>query len=315
MALSVATAQTGPYVPETPGSTGPISSTPGSTSAREALGTTGDTRPSLWSASIGLQETYTNNVNLNPSNVAKSAFVTEITPFLGVRYLGPRASLVGNVSLPVVIYAPSDAAENRVYPTVDLLGDLTLVDDFLFLEGAVNVGQQFFSPFGAQPVSLANSTNNRYRSSVYRISPFIKGRTGYGTEYELRNDNVWTNLSGAPINTNNAQYTNLYGNVTNTQTTLGWRASFDYSDVHFENDQPSTVTQLYRGTGIYTATSSLQLSASAGWERNEFQFTNSQDVIYGVGFVWRPTPVTRALGTSVQVDPVQYCSWKSVTPY
>ena len=164
--------------PQTPGSTGAVSSTPATTSAREALGTPGDTRPSFWSASIGLQETYSNNVNLNPSNVAKSAFVTEITPFLGLRYLGPRASLVGDVSLPVMIYAPSDASDSKVYPTVNLLGDVTLVDDFLFLEGAVNVSQQFFSPFGAQPISLSNSTGNRYRSTVYRFSPFIKGRTG-----------------------------------------------------------------------------------------------------------------------------------------
>jgi uncharacterized protein (PEP-CTERM system associated) len=307
VAVGVASAQTGPYVPQTPGTSGAISpsplspitpgtvsSTPATSVAREALGTSEEARPSPWSASIGLQETYTTNVNLNPSNVAKSAFVTEITPSLGVRYVGPRAALVGDVSLPVVIYLPSDAANDKVYPTVNLLGDLTLVDDFLYLEGAVNVSQQFFSPFGAQPVSLVNQTGNRYRSVLYRISPFIKGRTGAGTEYELRNDNVWTNLSGAPIDTDNARYTIFSANAVNTQTTLGWRASLEYSDVHFENDQPATVTQLYRGTGIYKATEALQLSASAGWEQNEFQFTSSQDVIYGVGFVWRPSPVTRA---------------------
>lgn len=309
VAVGTASGQTGPnpygpqssgstgfYGPQTPGSTGAISSTPATTSARDALGTPGDTRPSTWSASIGLQETYTTNVNLNPSNVAKSAFVTEITPYLGLRYLGPRASLVGDVSLPVVIYAPSDAANDKVYPTVNLLGDVTLVDNFLFLEGSVNVAQQFFSPFGAQPVSVSNATDNRYRTTVYRVSPFIKGSTGNGTDYELRNDNVWTNLNGAPVSTSNAHYTNFLGSATNTQTTLGWRASLDYSNVQFENDQPATVTQLYRGTGIYTATPSLQLSASAGWEENEFQFTSSQDVIYGVGFVWRPSPVTRAVG-------------------
>jgi len=296
VAAGLASGQTGPYAPATSGSSGVVSSTPASTSAREALGTSGETQPSFWSASIGLQETYTNNVNLNPSNVAESAWVTEVTPFLGFRYLGPRASVVGDASLPVLIYAPSGVAENRFYPTVNLLGNVTLIDDFLFVEGAINVGQQFFSPFGAQPPSLTNSTANRYRTTVYRVSPFIKGSTSNGTDYELRNDNVWTNLSGAPIDTNNADYTNFLANVTNTQTTLGWRASLDYSNVRFNNDQPSTVTQLYRGTGIYTATPSLQLSASGGWEVNDFQFTSSQNAIYGVGFVWRPTPVTRAVG-------------------
>ena len=315
MAVGAANAQTGPYVPATPGagstgavssspvapgSTGAISSTPATSSVREALGTPGDTRASPWSASIGLQETYTNNVNLtstfnpNPTDTRKAAFVTEITPFVGYRYVGPRASLVADASLPIVIYAPSDAASNRIYPTVNLLGGATLIDDFLFIEGAVNVSQQFFSPFGSQPISVTNFTENRYTTTVYRISPYIKGSTGNGTDYEVRNDNVWTNLNSSPIDTNNARYTNVFANATNTRTTLGWAASLNYTNVDFENDQASTVTQLYRGTAIYTATPSLQLSASGGWERNEFQFTSSQDIIYGVGFVWRPSPVTRA---------------------
>ena len=317
MAVGIAGAQTGPYSPPTAGLPGAVSSTPGGISstpggavssspatstAREALGTPGETRQSFWTGSIGLQETYTTNVNLtstfNPDQpeASKAAWVTEITPVLGFRYVGPRASLIGDVSLPVVIYAPSDAAANRVYPTVNLLGNAAIVPDFFFIEGAVNVAQQFFTPFGAQPVSLTNFTDNRYRTSVYRVTPYIRGSTGNGTDYELRNDNVWTNLGNAPIATDNARYTNVYGYATNTRTTLGWRASLDYSDVRFDTGQPSTVTQLYRGTAIYTATNSLQLTASGGWESNDFQFTNSQDVIYGVGFVWRPSPVTRALG-------------------
>jgi uncharacterized protein (PEP-CTERM system associated) len=263
MAMGVASGQTGPYTQQAPVSGGSVSSTPAATSAREALGTPGDTRPSFWSASIALQETYTNNVNLNPSNAAESGWVTEITPFLGSNIWSARNSRWRRIAAGGDL-CPSGVAENRVYPTVNLLGDLTLVDNFLFLEGAVNVAQQFFSPFGAQPASLVNPTANRYRTTVYRISPFIKGSTSNGTEYQLRNDNVWTNLSGAPINANSADYTNVYGNVANTETTLGWRASLYYSDVRFNTDQPATVTQLYPRYGNLYGHESLRLFGERG---------------------------------------------------
>jgi uncharacterized protein (PEP-CTERM system associated) len=289
-----------PPLPSTPGAPGvpgvPAVSGATSSALPATAATAAQTTPSWWTASVGLRETWTNNVNLNPSNAASSAFVTEITPVIGVNYLGPRASLVGNFQLPLVLYLPSGVAADRFYPTVNLLGDLTLVNNFLFLEGLVDVSQQYFSPFGAQPVGVVNPTNNRYQSIVYRISPFIKSSTSGGTSYELHNDNVWTNLSGAPISTSNAYYTSFWGDASNTTTTLGYRASFNYTDTHFNNQQRPTITQLYRATGIYTATSALQLNASTGYEVNQFALTNSQDVIYGVGFVWHPSQLTNVLG-------------------
>ena len=294
IATATAGAQTG-YVPPVP-VPGSAPAIPWSSPAAALAPAPGTAQPSWWTASIGVVETLTNNVNLDASSVARSALVTEITPVFGVNYVGPRASVVGNVQLPVAIYLPSSAASDRLYPLVNLLGDLTLVNNFLFLEGLVNVSEQFYSPFGAQPSGVSNPTNNRYRSTVYRITPFIKGQTSAGTNYELRNDNAWTNLSGAPISTSNARYTTLYGSASNTTTILGWRVSGDYSDVHFDNQQPSTITQLYRASGIYTATPALQLSASGGYEENQFSLTSSSDAIYGVGFLWQPSQLTNVQG-------------------
>jgi uncharacterized protein (PEP-CTERM system associated) len=256
----------------------------------------GGAQPSSWSASVLLQETATNNVNLQPSSSAEDALVTEITPRLAVNHRGPRTTLFGNVSLPVVLYLPSGAASDRVYPAVNLLGDVMVVDNLVYIEGQVNVSQQFFDPFGAQPPSLSNPTNNRYRSDNYRVSPYIRGSTSAGTNYELRNDNVWSNLSGAPISTSNSSYTSFSGVASNIQTTLGWQVSFNYTDTRFNNQQNSLVTQIYRASPVYRVDPNLRVSATGGFEENQGYATSSRGAIYGVGFVWQPTPNTNVTG-------------------
>jgi uncharacterized protein (PEP-CTERM system associated) len=289
-----ASAQTGPYAPRVafPGTQAAAAGSPGPTTNPQ-----GGAAPSTWNAAVTLEVTGTDNVNLTSSDLAQSGMVTEITPVFGVHHRGGRTSLNGFVSLPVTIYVPSGVASDRMYPALNLLGDVMIVDQLLYVEGLVNISQQFYNPFGAQPVGLANPTRNRYRSDLYRITPYIKGTTQAGTTYLLRNDNVWTNLSGAPLGTNNANYTTFAGNATNTTTTVGWTADFDYTETRFNTNAAGTLTtQIYRAAPVYRYSSSLQLAASAGYEDNRGTVTSSKGFIYGVGFVWRPTPRTSVIG-------------------
>lgn len=258
------------------------------------VGASGSAPGTPWTASVLLQLTGTDNVNLSPSNAADGGLVTEITPSLAVNWKGNRTTLVGDVSLPVVLYLPSGVASDRVFPSVNLLGDLALVKNLVYIEGAINVSQQFFNPFGAQPVSLSNQSQNRYRTDSYRLSPFIRGSTQQNTNYELRYDNVWTNLSGAPVNTNNSYYQTVSALASNTQSTLGWSLTGTYTDIDFNNQTP-IIQQLYRARPIYNISQQWQVSASVGYESNEFTATSSSGSIYGVGFVWKPTQRTNVV--------------------
>ena len=116
---------------------------------------------------IHLQETLTSNVNL--SNVAISDFVTEITPILNITEKSPRTSLNGSIAVQGVFYARTGAENNQVYPLANLLGNAELVDRFFFVEAAVIASQQLFTPFAAQPIDIANATDNRY-TTVMRIA-------------------------------------------------------------------------------------------------------------------------------------------------
>lgn len=247
--------------------------------------------------SLATTLTATNNVDLAPSDSRRADLVAEITPSIAVNGTGARASIAGQVSLPVVLYARTGSENNKVYPSGRLLGNLELIDQFFFVEGEVSVSQQFLNPFGAQPPDFANATDNRYRSSAYRVSAWIKGTTpGYNVAYELRNNNVWTDLSSSPIATDNARYTQWLADASNANPgTFGWSAHAESMEIRY-NDQRPIEMRLVRLKPIYAPDPGLQLWLNAGYEDNQFTLTENDGPIYGAGFEWRPTPRTSVIG-------------------
>jgi len=140
-----------------------------------------------------------------------------------------------------------------------------------------------------------NATQNRYRSETYRVSPYVQGVTPGNVAYELRNNNVWTNASGAPVQTSTFNYTEFTGNASKTDTTIGWRADFDVNDIAL-NSNDTFRTRLVRLIPLYNVDPQLRLSAIVGYEENHFSFDSSSDVVYGAGFEWHPTNRTDVVG-------------------
>lgn len=245
--------------------------------------------------SVTAQETATNNVGLDPTASRTSDLVTDISPSLVLSGVGAHARLDATMSVPILLYART-SENNYVAPSLNLLGNADLYENKLHIEGAVDVSQQFFTPFGAQPQDFSNVTSNRYRTTTYRVSPYLQDVMQNGIAYELRNNNVWTNLSGAPIDTNNARYTEWIANASSTgERQFGWRAYYDYVDTQF-NNQNSIQTQLARFVPLYDFDPQIRLEASIGYEDNQLQLTSSKDTIYGAGFRWRPTERTNVVG-------------------
>ena len=242
------------------------------------------------------QETLTNNVNLVTSDSRRSDWVTQLTPSLRVTEKGARTSLVGFVSLPVLLYARTGSENNNAYPSVDLLGDLTLVENWLHVEGQVTVSQQYFNPFGGQPLGLENATQNRYQSDTYRISPYVKGVTPGNVSYELRNNNVWTNVHNTPVTSDDFRYTQFKGNASRMETAIGWQADFDVNDVIINNGDAFR-SRLVRFQPVYKIDPQLKLLATAGYEENHFPTGDTSNAIYGGAFEWRPTPRTTVNGS------------------
>src|SRR5438132_6218413 len=55
--------------------------------------------------SIAVEETLTNNVNLDPAATRRSDFISQITPAIRFNEAGAHSKLTGQISLPILLYA------------------------------------------------------------------------------------------------------------------------------------------------------------------------------------------------------------------
>src|SRR5437899_8385789 len=227
----------------------------------------GAARAETWhfEPSLIVEETLTSNADLNNSTQHRSDFVTQLAPGFRVRELGAHTSLNGFVSLPILLYARTGADNNKVEPSANLLGTWELADRLFFVDGSIIVSQQYLTPFGARSDSLANATNNRYTSQVYRVSPYVKSDVGRDYSYQLRDDNIWSKGT----NVVNGSYTNeLSGSFRRDPRPFGWAVEIDRSDTKFQS-QDQQLLELARLRGLYQVDPQVQLSASGGYEHND----------------------------------------------
>jgi uncharacterized protein (PEP-CTERM system associated) len=273
----------------------------------------GPRRTTIFTPTIGIEETLTSNANFDRGiSEPKADLVTTISPGFLLNYRSARANFAGSVALPILIYARTGQDNNRMLPQVNLGGVLEAWERFFYIDGAAYVSQQYFTPFGARPVSPVNGTSNEYMSQSYRVSPYIKGELRGGIRYELRNNNIWTLLSQGSEATpgiNNSYTNQIIGTMDSDPRPLGWGADYLRSSVAFSG-QDTFVTELARLRGVYRVDPQVELTVSGGYESNDYAFVDYKGAIYGVGVRWRPTERTnldarwehRFFGSSYNVD-------------
>jgi uncharacterized protein (PEP-CTERM system associated) len=245
--------------------------------------------------SISLMETWSDNINLGVSSLATSDLVTEITPSLTFSGKGSRASVEGTVSVPLLYYLRTGSYNDNYYPLANILGRVEAVERFFFVEGLISVTQPFLTPFGAQPGDLTNSTQNRYTSSLYRVSPYIQGENAGGVKYLLRNDSSWANLDGAPVGTSNSYTSQWTGRIDSPVAPLGWHADIDLVAVKFKDQDFTQQTNIGRVGPRYAYNEQTRLTAHVGYEDTRYPLSDNSGFVYGVGVEWQPTERTKVV--------------------
>jgi uncharacterized protein (PEP-CTERM system associated) len=262
---------------------------------------------------LSLESTFTNNVNLLPSEQRESDWVNQITPTVKFTEKSAHTKLSGSISLPAILYART-SENNYLAPEANVTGTVEAVEKFFFIDASANVSQQALSPFGPRSSSLANATQNRYTAQVYSISPYIQGTGPGDTHYYLRQQSLWSDAAGAAVETtSNRIFTSIVdGHVTRDPRPFGWTVEYNRSDNKFQDSSVaggSESTQIARVRALYQADYSVQLSAILGYEDNRFFLTHERGAVYGAGIVWTPTDRTslnataehRFFGTSYHV--------------
>jgi uncharacterized protein (PEP-CTERM system associated) len=243
--------------------------------------------------SVSWESTFTDNVNLAPSDQKRSDWINQISPALQFSWASAHTRAAGRVALPVLLYV-KQSESNEVRPEVAVTATWEAIERFFFIDAAINVSQQFLSPFGATPNNLGNVTNNRYTAQNYTLSPYIRGRTGDGVEYELRDTSNWSNASQIETQgVGQSGFSNeIRGFVGRSARPTGWSLEYDRTEVKFTN-QDSEITEIARARALYGPDPTLQFSLIGGYENNRFAFTQEKGAVYGGGVSWHPSERTQ----------------------
>ena len=269
-----------------------VQSAPGEVHAQvQAAGNGGAPRdPWRFGSSIGVDETYSDNINLSPAGRERSDFVTSIVPSLTVTRFGPRLTTTLSYQPQLLLYA-NGTNGTQFRNSLNAIANGSVIENFLFFDAAANISQQNISPFGTQAANTVNGSTNRAETRNYTFGPTLQSRYDRDLQYS----------AGYRYSQSNAD-SGAYA-TSHTSTLFGqFQSSTSFRDVGFggavnRTDQEygginEIVTESVNGNVTYVLQPTLHLQGNVGYDRNRYPTTGQaelQGVSYSGGFNWQPS--------------------------
>lgn len=253
-------------------------------------------------ASLGVSETYTDNLFLASEGREDDALISELVPGVQATVDTDRfqAALNGNVRLQYI--ALSDAEDLDYAPDGQLSSTTEMIEDLFFLDASAGVSQQLLD---TRRNGSANPSNiqNLSTTQAYRLSPYIETRLGRFAESRLRYTAGIVlidreDLAQAPgFNAANDSIEHR-GEVRVTSgpafSSVRWTLSGTYAEIDVD-DQPTRERQEAQLSLEIPVTDSVTLLATGGYQK----FTGGNfgrevdDPLWLAGFRWAPSKATR----------------------
>jgi uncharacterized protein (PEP-CTERM system associated) len=241
--------------------------------------------------SIGLVETFTDNVDLSSAD-EEGDLITEIRP--GIRVRGDTARLKFNAdySLRGIFYA-GNSDENEVQHDLNAFGTLEAVEKWLYVDMSGVMTQEIISAFGRQSPDSSSINPNSTQTSNFRISPYIRGVLGGYADYDLRYSRSWMNAEGSELyDTDIEEWTGALRGGTRFAK-LGWILDGSMQNYAYSANRNYESERL-RAMLTYQYDPTLSISLSYGREQNDITSLNKETYNNpGAGFDWRPNPRTQ----------------------
>jgi uncharacterized protein (PEP-CTERM system associated) len=250
-----------------------------------------------WNVQEGImvQETYTDNVFLQPKGQAKSDLITEVAPYLRLNGEGDRLKLNFSYSPHLLLYA-NNPEQDGISHALSATSKAELIKNFFFFDANAQVAQNFVSPFGSTQTDLATINGNRVETYLVELSPYLQGHFGPDLSWQARNDTIWTWTSGGAFADSETVHWSAF--VQTPVDLFGARTEYlrDVLDFTGQRTLESDVSRTYL---YFQPNSTIRLSAIGGFERNNYASTTEEtsNPIYGAGADWRPSDRTSLSGT------------------
>jgi uncharacterized protein (PEP-CTERM system associated) len=282
--------------------TGPISAQPnGDTGEGGSVSSAGisNTAPApkrAWTITpnVTLEEIYSDNINLSPSNLAVSELVTEIAPGITIEGATKRLKAHLDYQAKQFIYGNQDNQNNNLQNSLNAFGTLELVENWLFLDANGSIGQQSLSAFGGAPGPGYAINQNSTETRNWSVSPYIKGRFWDEGNYEFRYQQTkQTTSSSSASGYSGDQLSGKVGSsIANSK--LGWSVNYTRSNNSY-NATPDSQETTLSGLLVYRFDPQLNLSLGVVNDKNDYAggsvTSNGPNIILD----WKPSPRTAML--------------------
>ena len=129
---------------------------------------------------ISVSETYSDNVDQNPSGAETSAFISEVSPGLNLRWKASRITAAADAAATFQHQTAGEDKGVQVLPELGGFGTAELSRDLFFVDASASVSQQLFN------TRQSNTSANRDTVQNYSVSPYLVNRFGGFATGELR---------------------------------------------------------------------------------------------------------------------------------
>ena len=241
---------------------------------------------------VAVTETATDNVARSDRN-RQSDLISDVNPGIRIEGSGGRAKLRFDYQMHNLFYA-QDSSRNETQNSLNALGTLEAIEDWLFIEASGYISQQNLSAFDSSSSSSSVNVNtlNTTETSTYRISPYIVGSFGSFADYQLRYNLATTSRKSNLSNDENVS--ELVGSLKGTTSlaSLGWSIDASTQDVDYDRGRDSEADRV-RGVLAYQINPQFRVNLIGGVESNNYQSLDMESTTTsGAGFDWSPTERT-----------------------
>ncbi|MBV6321850.1 TIGR03016 family PEP-CTERM system-associated outer membrane protein [Duganella violaceipulchra] len=247
--------------------------------------------PAEWTVTptVRLRESYSNNMNLAPSDQARGEFTTELSPGIAISTSGPRLSLALDYSLQRIAYT---RRADRNTQQLDASGHAEVLPEWLYLDARSSISQQNISAFGPQLVDPAQVTGNNSTVRATSLSPYLKHYFHGLATAQLRYD--YQRVSSGRLMNVHSDDTSLQ--LTGDNGGQGWNWALRANRKNIDDVTLPTVTMSDVALTLsYPLNSRLSLSATGGYEKNDYHSNSAQPQgrHWSLGGNWTPSARTK----------------------
>jgi uncharacterized protein (PEP-CTERM system associated) len=249
---------------------------------------------------IGLRETYTDNVALQRDEIAENQFISEAIPAFSLTGNTSRLKVSANAAWHAFAYrdqhSPNLHDSERSYQAN---AQAKLIDELLYVDAGATESRQAVSAFGPTSNSNPFATVNRTEISTWRISPYLQHRFGSTAAMTLRftRDSVDAGANNA-FGSSVASTTSANLVSGSSFRDIGWDLSYNHQDLS-NRLAGESMSENSTANLRWSVVRRLALTAGAGYDKYEYPSLEERTSgpSWSAGFIWTPS-----LRTSVRAS-------------